>query len=73
MNKQTKLILTGVAIIGGGILLYSLLKPKKNKIDVVNKDLIKDKLQSIASSKPSNVLPASSYSKALNTTRVSAF
>jgi hypothetical protein len=73
MNKQTKLIITGVAIIGGGILLYSLLKPKKNKIDVVNKDLIKDKLQSIASNKPANILPAPTYSKTLINTRSSAF
>lgn len=29
MNKQTKLIVSGAALIGGGILLYYLLKPKK--------------------------------------------
>jgi hypothetical protein len=31
LDKQTKLILTGVAIIGGGVLLYSLLKPKPKR------------------------------------------
>lgn len=33
MTKQQKLILTGVALIGGGVLLYTLLKPKKSRLE----------------------------------------
>ena len=33
MNNQTKLIIKGAAIIGGGVLLYYLLKPKKSKLE----------------------------------------
>jgi hypothetical protein len=75
MNKQTKLIITGVAVIGAGILIYNLLKPKKKKlaaIDLVNTTLMKDKIKSLVDQKNSNVLPRTDYSKTLNTTRQSS-
>jgi hypothetical protein len=46
MNKQTKNILIAVGVIGGGVLLYSLLnKSKKNK--EANNQLVKDQIANL--------------------------
>lgn len=80
MNKQTKLIVTGAAIIGGGVLLYYLLKPKKKTrfeeitgTDLNIKEELANKLKNIAANKQSNVLTTTDYSNTLSTTRTSAF